>query len=493
MWSLYISTGLILVIGSGCCSTAHPRCTEPTPAAPCSRYTACMNEIDVLAPCSIENENLTANELIDIALRNNPETRVSWASARAAAYRLQASKSTLYPSVAAEAGYAVTYQNFSGGHDDVTSGIIVITDPAPDENGLIDPSTGIAFGEFIGGEQGTTQVFVSDLSASYLLFDCGKRCASIAVAREALHLANWSHNRTIQNVIIDVLYAYYAYLSAQALLEAQNDDLKDAETNLQAALELFQSGVKTQLDVLQSKSQLLNIQVGIEESKGIVQMQRGNLANALGYPANTPLHIAELPKEMAMEETVDSIENLMETAKQKRPDLAASLSDYKKKQAELAYTLADGLPSVSLNGDIERVDGISNSVASGFVYSGSLSVEMPLFQGFYFTNRRRAAKAQVAAAFANLQAKESDVLLDVWNSYYAFKTAVKTFQYSEEFLKYTELTYEAAMESYKEGTGCILDLLAAQKALSRARAQKIQARTEWVTSLAGIAYATGTL
>lgn len=433
-------------------------------------------------------------ELIDIALRNNPETRSSWDAAKAAAYQLQATKSTLYPVVAAEAGYALTYQDFSGKGKDLAGGLVVEEDPTvEDPEALINPSTGVAVGEFIGVDENFTQLVVSDLSASYLLFDFGARCASIETARQALKVANWNHNRTIQNVMIRTLNSYYAYLEMKALLEAQNEDLKDAEMNLKAAKEMFDSGVRTRLDVLQAQSLLVNIHLKMEETRGMVQIEMGNLANALGLPANTPLNVASLPADLTQEEKVDSVESLMELAKQRRPDLAAGLAEYKKRQSEYCFAKADGMPFLTANGNLQKVDGLSRSIASGFVYSNTLSIEMPLFQGYYYTNRKRVAKAKVAGAYADLQSKESDVLLEVWKSYYSFKTAVKTYKYSEEFLKYTEETYEAALGGYKEGTNCILDLLSAQKLLSHARAEKIQARTQWVTSLAGIAYATGTL
>lgn len=484
-----------LLVCSSCCTTANPKYPESTPPNSCSSWKPpCTPKIDVLPSCDITQENLSALELIDIALRNNPETRATWNRARAAAYQLQATKSTLYPIVGAEAGYAATYQDFGGSGKDLNSGVVVITDPTlEDENGFLDPSTGIAIGDFIGGSSNFSHLIVSDLSASYLLFDFGARCATIESARQALQAANWQHNRNLQSVMIHVLNAYYAYLDVKALLEAQQDDLEDAELNLEAAQELYNAGVKTQLDVLQSKSQLVNIQLIIEETKGFVQIELGNLANALGLPANTELSVAALPSDLPKEEKIDNVEELMEVAKQRRPDLAAYQADYKKKQAELKFANADGLPYVTANGEVQRVDGLTRSLSSGFVYSGTLSVEVPLFRGYYYTNQQRAAKARVSQACANLQSKESDVLLEVWKSYYAFNTAVQTYKYSEEFLKYTEMTYDAAMGGYKEGTGSILDLLSAQKALSRARAQKIQARTLWVTSLARIAYATGTL
>jgi outer membrane protein TolC len=50
-----------------------------------------------------------------------------------------------------------------------------------------------------------------------------------------------------------------------------------------------------------------------------------------------------------------------------------------------------------------------------------------------------------------------------------------------------------ARARYKEGVGSIVDLLIAQSALATARAQDVQARWQWRTSLAQLAHDTGAL
>ncbi len=50
-----------------------------------------------------------------------------------------------------------------------------------------------------------------------------------------------------------------------------------------------------------------------------------------------------------------------------------------------------------------------------------------------------------------------------------------------------------ALGRYREGVGDILDLLSAQRALATARAQRINARLGWFTSLAQLARDAGVL
>jgi hypothetical protein len=52
---------------------------------------------------------------------------------------------------------------------------------------------------------------------------------------------------------------------------------------------------------------------------------------------------------------------------------------------------------------------------------------------------------------------------------------------------------QVALGRYKAGVGTILDLLSAQSALQSARAQRVQAYSDWFVSLTQLAHDTGTL
>jgi outer membrane protein TolC len=64
---------------------------------------------------------------------------------------------------------------------------------------------------------------------------------------------------------------------------------------------------------------------------------------------------------------------------------------------------------------------------------------------------------------------------------------------SEDLLKSATESYQVALGRYKAGVGSILDLLSAQSALEGARAQRVQANSDWFVSLAALARDTGTL
>ena len=59
---------------------------------------------------------------------------------------------------------------------------------------------------------------------------------------------------------------------------------------------------------------------------------------------------------------------------------------------------------------------------------------------------------------------------------------------SDELLASATASAEAALARYKEGVGGLIDLLAAENALADARAQRIQARLQWYSSLVQLAH-----
>jgi len=422
---------------------------------------------------------LSVSELIAIALENNPQTQQAWENARAAAFLWRASQSALYPTIFWTGTFSLqdrtgaTGSSASGGG----GGLGGISTP----NGTVtDPLTYF-------------QQFSSDFTFSYLLLDFGGRAATIDAALQTLYNANWVQNRIIQSVIFNVLQAYYNLLNTKALLEARKKDLKDAETNYASANAQFQSGIKTKIDMLQTKAALVNFQLLVEQLINQVQTGYGQLYFALGVPMNTLMDVEDLPAKLPIQEITTGVETLMEIAKMNRPDLEAAYANYVLAEDNIIIAKSAGLPTLTTLSDLIENRFPNTPLLNGHNNSLAIALNVPIFSGWLYENQERAAKAQMEASLAVLKNTQQQVLLDVVNAYYAYLTAVETIKYSEEYLAYSQESYDATYAGYQQGTVNIVDLLVTQATLANARAQFVQARTGWVTALANISYATGVL
>src|SRR5207248_238304 len=161
-------------------------------------------------------------ELIDIAQRSNPETRVAWERARQAAAAVGLTESTYYPYLVAAA---------AGGYDRafIPFPTLRVKQQTPPTNGNL-PNV-----EIVGGGTLITESLLAraELNAKWLLLDFGERKATTAAAREKLMMANVGFNGTHQKIVFDVTDRFYqlgnerlkvADLPEKSHLNAQTED-----------------------------------------------------------------------------------------------------------------------------------------------------------------------------------------------------------------------------------------------------------------------------
>lgn len=428
--------------------------------------------------------------MVDIGLKNNPKTWETWAAAIRAGYNWEASKSVLYPSVNLQESFIYTDASGTGGGAASASaraaGATSVTTPSGTT------STGTASETSAGGSTYRKEFFHS-LSIEYLLFDFGGRCASIEAARQALHAADWVHDRNLQSVILSILSSYYNYEEALALLQARKDDLKDSTEAYNFAQAKLDAGIGVLVDMLQAKANMANAQLAVEQEKGIVEVTLGQLATAMGLPANVKFEVNDFPKDFPLNSVQESVEELIEVAKTNRPDLNAAYANYLQAHEEILIAWSAGMPTLSTQSILNRFTFPNRSDLNGHNYNSAITLNIPIFEGFLHVNQTRAAAANAEFFYAQLQDTESTVMLDVVTAYYALKTADLTVKYSDEYLKFAQEAYNAAISNYREGVGTFLDVLAAMSTLADARAARISARKLWITSLTSLAYATGSL
>ena len=141
---------------------------------------------------------LALADVVDVALRNNPQTALSWTQARTAAYQYASTRGTYFPTVDATA-------NLSRAQSVTQTGFVQRSQFAP----LV--------------------------SLSYLLLDFGGRSGSIGAARENTIAVNLDYNAMLQNV---VLQAQTVLAQAQLTLETDSGAVKTTHANLATAMGL---------------------------------------------------------------------------------------------------------------------------------------------------------------------------------------------------------------------------------------------------------------
>ena len=83
------------------------------------------------------------------------------------------------------------------------------------------------------------------------------------------------------------------------------------------------------------------------------------------------------------------------------------------------------------------------------------------------------------------------MLRDVWRSYADVKTAAGKYEFAKALLAAATESYEATLETYRNGLGDFVELLAAERELARARFTIIASKAELLTASAALAFSAG--
>jgi outer membrane protein len=402
-------------------------------------------------------QQLALADVVDLALRNNPATRASWSQARASADLLGSARGQYYPAI----NGAATLSR------------------------VLSPATGTR-------SAGTRTEYGPSISLSYLLADFGGRSGSIETARQTLFAASLSHNATLQNTVLQAEAAYFTYMATVALLAAERSAIAQAQASLNAAQQRFKVGLATIADVLQAKTALSQEQLNLETTQGNLQAARGGLAAALGLPANLPFDLAPMPATIPVGILSVGVDSVINAALRNRPDLAAARAEAAAAAAQVRVARSAEFPSLTLGSNAARTYTSPSSFA-GPSYSVTLGLAIPMFNGFSRQYNLAAARAQADAISALADQTRQQVVTQVFVSYYALQTAEQRVATADDLLASAQQSVQVAAGRYREGVGSIIDLLTAQTALASARAQQVQSRWQWYTSLAQLARDTGVL
>jgi outer membrane protein TolC len=402
-------------------------------------------------------QQLGLADVVDLALRNNPATRASWAQARASADVLGSARGQYYPTINGSATLSRTRS----------------------------PAT-------LARPAGTRTEYGPSVALNYLLLDFGGRSGSVERARQNLFAASLSHNATLQNTVLQAEAAYFTYMATAALLGAERSAIAEAQANLTAAQQRFKVGLATIADVLQAKTALSQEQLNLETTEGNLQAARGGLAAALGLPANLPFDLAPLPAAIPVGKISVSVDSVINAALGNRPDLAAARAQAAAAAAQVRVARSAELPSLTLGSNAARTFS-KPPVFAGPSYGVSLGLAIPIFNGFSHQYDLAAARAQAEAISALADQTRQQVVTQVFVSYYALQTAERRVATADDLLNSAQQSVQVAAGRYREGVGSIIDLLTAQTALANARAQQVQSRWQWYTSLAQLARDAGVL
>lgn len=129
------------------------------------------------------------------------------------------------------------------------------------------------------------------MTLSYLLYDFGKREASLENAKQLLRATSFSKGNTVQ-IVFSAIQAYYGLFGANASFEATREAEIFAKRGLNAAKTRYSIGTATPSDTLQAQTAYSQAVLNRIKAQGSVKNAQGTLASVLGASPDTALALA---------------------------------------------------------------------------------------------------------------------------------------------------------------------------------------------------------
>jgi len=413
----------------------------------------------------------TLAELIDLAEHHNPSTRAIWERAKQKARELGLAKSAYYPELEGLAAF----------------GDERLINPFPEP---------LAPRGYVMVE---LPVVRPEVALQYLIFDFGKREASVDSAKQEKFAAGADVIQVNQALAFRVASAYYQLVTAQERLQATQDTLRTAQTTQDAAENRLDNGLATLPDVLNAKAETAQAAFDEESADGNEKIARVTLTEAVGADPSPNIAIdsqksAPLPERLTM-----SIEALMNRAMKDRPELMAQALRIRSAEARVRAARDEYKPQIVLSGAAAQTSvwpstdyGVLGS-ASEPTWSVELGIHWRIFDGGARKNELRIAESKRREAEDELTAIHDETTREVWTAYIAFRTALRKHDAAVALLASANESYSASLEAYKYGVKNLVDVVTAEKQLALARVSSVSARSELFLEAVNLEFATGNL
>lgn len=315
----------------------------------------------------------------------------------------------------------------------------------------------------------------------WVLFDFGARKARSQQNLNQVKLAAATYSQQLQQRYRTIATHFIDLHSEQQRMDIAKQNMEVAENSWQSAQALHGEGLAIAADAGQAQVEYDGARLQFLQAERDRDNAAEALAESMGYPANTPLNIAELPEDMSAQDFAD-IERLVEETMDSHPDIKAAKARLEATKASLQSVKRSGAPQVFLYANTQHNDRLRTSGNLSYREQENvvgIGVRWPLFEGYTRHYQEKELQAQQTQEEAALAALQSRLSLEVRQAYRQLKTAAEKRTIARNSVDAAELNYQTRLGQYRSGVGGLTDLLQAQRSLNTMRLALADANREW--------------
>lgn len=319
-----------------------------------------------------------------------------------------------------------------------------------------------------------TRDYQLGLNLSIPLYTGGRLTAGYRSAKYNLKSTQESVRQSEHITVFNTKAAFYGCLLAQEFVRVAEEAVKDAEDLHKNVRSQYEVGLASQFDLLRSEVRVVNLKPQLIQAKNNFEVMKLNLKTLLGMDISIPI---EIQGNLSYAPIEPDMENSVGLAIQNRPEILQL--EYQKKIAEEMWKMAraERLPTLSISGSFNFwADRLAlTGDAWQDYYNINLVLTLPIFNGFGPAARQAQAKSAVREIDLTLKGLIDGVEFEVSQAILKIEEAKESLLSQEKNVEQAEESLRIANLNYTEGMITVLDVSAAQTALTQARVNYSQA------------------
>lgn len=400
----------------------------------------------------LQDETLTLEQCVAIALKNHPSIAAAGSTAEAAQSRIGQAAASYYPQLDLSAGYDASRAESRSDARTATR----------------------RSSEFSGGA-----------ALRQNIYDFGRTGTQVKIQRYAFDASRMDLRDTTDRIILNVREAYYGVLRTGRNREVAQEVVRQFEQHLAQAKGFFEVGLKPKFDVTKAEVDLSTARLDQIRAENSYRLAWVTLKNAMGVPTAPEFRVVD---NLSFLKYDLSLDRAVARAYENRPDLHSTLFQGRaaEQSVELArkgyYPTVTGSASYTVAGERMPLDEGWNVGAV---------VSFPLFSGFLTKHQVNEAKATLNVVRANEQSLRQLILLEIQQAFLNLKEAEDRIATAELTVRQARENLDIANGRYEAGVGSPIEVTDALTAFSNAETAYTGALYDYKIAQANIERAMG--
>lgn len=332
------------------------------------------------------------------------------------------------------------------------------------------------------------------LYGDYQIFTGGKPYFDMWIYKNQYLRTQISYNTTLQKTLLEACKIYFEWLKNASDVEVANQALKEAETQLRYNDSRLKSGFGTKLEVLQTKTSLLDRQNLLLRSENKKDSSRINLATMLNiFPTKEMEPEKTFIEPLTLWDRDLTLPQLYDISSKSRPDIKELTYLIAQAKAEYNSSIAALFPSVNVGGFLRGIGPDMQALDSSAQGTLGLNVNLLKNLGVGSWNDIKVAKAKIAEAILNKQKLLNDIYRTIAQSYYDCKYYDEQLRITKEKMEDAKEAYRIALARLRTGVGLNLEVIQAQSELTKSNLEYQVAVRDYNISQLNLLYECGQL